>query len=130
MARTSTASSIDEYIAGFPPEIGKTLQELRSLVGEVAPEATETISYGMPTFNLNGRHLVHFAGWSGHVALYPAPGELNGFEEALKAYRSGKGTVRFPLGRPLPTELIRRIVEHWVDEATGEGPGSRVERRQ
>ena len=82
----------------------------------MAPEATETISYAIPTFDLNGRHLAFFAGYEKHIGFYPLPSGLEAFEEELKPYKRGKGSVRFPLGRPLPTDLIRRIVELRVEE--------------
>lgn len=119
MAKRSTAGSIDEYIAEFPPETRKVLEELRALVKASAPEATEKISYAMPTFDLNGRHLVHFAGYAKHIGFYPVPSGIEAFEEELKPYKSGKGSAQFPLGRPMPTDLIRRIVEHRVAETTG-----------
>ena len=119
VASRSTANSIDEYIAGFPPETQKVLQEVRVLIKASAPGATETISYAIPTFDLNGRHLVHFAGYEKHVGFYPSRRGVEAFKEELKPYKSGKGSVQFPLGQPLPTDLIRRIVELRVEEATG-----------
>ena len=119
MASRSTASSIDEYIAGFPAETQSRLQELRVLIKTVAPEATETISYAMPTFDLNGRHLVHFAGYERHVGFYPVPSGIDAFKDELKQYKQGKGSVQFPLDEPLPTDLIRRIVVFRVEENTG-----------
>ncbi len=116
MTNRSAASSIDEYIAGFPAETRKVLDQLRALIGAAAPDATETISYAIPTFDLRGRHLVHFAGYAKHVGLYPAPSGLEAFKEDLKPYKSGKGSVQFPLGQPLPTDLIRRIVQFRVEE--------------
>jgi uncharacterized protein YdhG (YjbR/CyaY superfamily) len=118
MASRSTARSIDEYIAEFPPETQKVLKELRALITASAPGATETISYAIPTFDLNGRHLVHFAGYAGHVGLYPAPSGLDAFQAELKPYKRGKGSVQFPLDQPLPADLIRRIVEFRVEETT------------
>ena len=118
MANRSTASSIDEYIAGFPPETQKVLEELRALIRAAAPDATETISYAIPTFDLNGRHLVHFAGYAKHIGFYPVPSGMEAFKEELKPYKSGKGSAQFPLGQPLPTDLIRRIVEFRVEENT------------
>jgi uncharacterized protein YdhG (YjbR/CyaY superfamily) len=117
MANRSTANSIDEYIAGFPPETQKVLQELRALIKASAPDATETISYAIPTFDLNGRHLVHFAGYARHIGFYPIPSALEAFQEELKPCKSGKGSAQFPLGQPLPTDLIRRIVEFRVEES-------------
>ncbi len=119
MASRSAASSIDEYIAEFPPQTRKVLEQLRALISSTAPDATETISYAMPTFDLNGRHLVHFAGYEKHVGFYPIPSGMEAFEEELKPYKRGKGSVQFPLGQPLPTDLIRRIVEFRVEENLG-----------
>jgi uncharacterized protein YdhG (YjbR/CyaY superfamily) len=117
MANRSTANSIDEYIAGFSPETQKLLEEFRAVIRAAAPDAIETISYAIPTFDLNGRHLVHFAGFKTHIGFYPVPG---GFEEAfaeeLKSYKRGKGSIQFPLGQPMPWDLIRRIVEFRVQE--------------
>jgi uncharacterized protein YdhG (YjbR/CyaY superfamily) len=118
MANRLTASSIDEYIAGFPAETQSLLQELRVLIKTVAPEATETISYAMPTFDLNGRHLVHFAGYERHIGFYPVPSGIDAFKDELKPYKQGKGSVQFPLDQPLPTDLIRRIVVFRVEENT------------
>jgi uncharacterized protein YdhG (YjbR/CyaY superfamily) len=116
MANRPTASSIDEYIAEFPAETQKVLEEVRALIREEAPNATEAISYAIPTFDLNGKHLVHFAGYEHHVGFYPIPTGMEAFKEELKPYKQGKGSVQFPLGKPLPTDLIRRIVAFRVDE--------------
>jgi uncharacterized protein YdhG (YjbR/CyaY superfamily) len=118
MANRSTADSIDEYIAGFPLATRKVLEEVRALIRASAPDAAETISYAIPTFDLNGRHLVHFAGYEKHVGFYPTGGGVEAFKEDLKLYKSGKGSVQFPLGRPLPTDLISRIVAFRVKENT------------
>jgi uncharacterized protein YdhG (YjbR/CyaY superfamily) len=117
MASRSDASSIDEYIAGFRPETRKVLQELRALIRASAPAATETISYAIPTFDLNG-HLVHFAGYEKHIGFYPTGSGVEAFKEELKPYKGGKGSVQFPLGQPMPTDLIRRIVEFRVEQNT------------
>ena len=119
MATRSTANSIDEYIAEFPPETQKVLEELRALIKASAPDATEKISYAIPTFDLNGRHLVHFAGYAKHIGFYPAGSGVEAFKEELRPYKTGKGSVQFLLGRPLPTDLIRQIVEFRVEENTG-----------
>jgi uncharacterized protein YdhG (YjbR/CyaY superfamily) len=116
MANRSIAGSIDEYIAGFPPETQKVLEELRALIKSCAPDAIETISYAIPTLDLNGRHLVHFAGYERHVGFYPIPSGMEAFEAELKSFKRGKGSVQFPLDRPLPMDLIRRIVEFRVGE--------------
>lgn len=117
MSDRPIADSIDEYIAAFPAETQDVLNELRSLIREGAPDATETISYAIPTFDLNGRHLVHFAGYAHHVGLYPTPSGLKEFKDDLAPYKSGKGSVQFPLGQPLPTDLVRRIVAFRLEEA-------------
>jgi uncharacterized protein YdhG (YjbR/CyaY superfamily) len=122
MASRSTANSIDEYIAEFPPETQRVLEELRALIKATAPGATETISYAIPTFDLNGRHLVHFAGYARHVGLYPAPSGMEAFKEDLRSFKTGKGSVQFPLDQPLPVDLIRRIVEFRVESVSGKAP--------
>jgi uncharacterized protein YdhG (YjbR/CyaY superfamily) len=119
MAGRSTAVTIDEYIGEFPAETQTVLREMREIIRQSAPGATETISYAIPTFDLNGRHLVHFAGYAKHVGLYPAPSGLAAFSDELAPYVRGKGSVRFPLGEALPTDLIRRIVEFRVAEVGG-----------
>lgn len=119
MAGRPTATTIDGYIEGFPPETQAVLREMRALIKASAPDATEKISYAMPTFDLNGSHLVHFAGFAKHVGFYPVPSGIEAFKEELKPYKSGKGSAQFPLGQPLPADLIRRIVEFRVAENRG-----------
>jgi uncharacterized protein YdhG (YjbR/CyaY superfamily) len=114
----STARSIDEYIAEFPPETQKLLEEVRALIRASAPDATEKISYAIPTFDLHGKHLVHFAGFERHIGFYPTASGIEAFKEELKSYKSAKGSVQFPLGQPLPADLIRRMVEFRVQEST------------
>lgn len=116
MANRSTATSIDEYIAEFPPETQTALREVREVIRETAPEATESISYAIPTFDMWGKHLVHFAGYAHHIGLYPTPSGMMAFAEELAPFRHGKGSARFPLDRPIPTGLIRRIVEFRLSE--------------
>jgi uncharacterized protein YdhG (YjbR/CyaY superfamily) len=119
MANRSTANSIDEYIARFPSETRKALEEVRALIRASAPDATEAISYAMPTFDLNRRHLVHFAGYASHVGFYPIPSGIQAFKAELEPYKQGKGSVQFPLDQPMPADLIRRIVEFRVEENLG-----------
>ena len=118
MPNRSTAKSIDEYIAEFPPKTRKVLEELRALIKASAPDATEKISYAIPTFYLNG-NLVHFAAFEKHIGLYPGPSGILAFKDDLELYKSAKGSVQFPLGQPLPVDLIRRMVEFRVEENTG-----------
>jgi uncharacterized protein YdhG (YjbR/CyaY superfamily) len=115
----STASTIDEYIAEFPVATRKALAEMRELIRASAPDAIETISYAIPTFDLDGRHLVHFAGYERHVGFYPTGSGIAAFEDELKPYKRGRGSVQFPLGQPLPADLITRIVEFRVAEERG-----------
>jgi len=117
MATRSTAGSIDEYIAQSPLGTQAALRQMRALISASAPDATETISYAMPTFDLDGRHLVHFAGFSRHIGFYPTGRGIEAFKEDLVAYKSGKGSVQFPLSHPLPADLIRRIVESRVEDS-------------
>ena len=116
MADRSTAGSIDGYIAEFPPETQRVLGEVCALIRASAPDATETISYAIPTFDMNGKHLVHFAAYEKHIGFYPTGGGIEAFKDELGQYRSGKGSVQFPLEQPMPADLIRRIVAFRVDE--------------
>jgi uncharacterized protein YdhG (YjbR/CyaY superfamily) len=109
-------TTIDEYIAGFPEDIQKKLQELRRVIHETAPQATEKISYQMPTFYLNG-NLVHFAAFKSHIGFYPAPTGLDAFKDEIAQYPHSKGAVQFPMDRPIPLDLVRRIVEYRVGES-------------
>ncbi len=110
-------SPIDDYISQFPPDVQEILATLRRVIHEAAPGASEKISYGMPTFSLNG-NLVHFAAYSGHIGFYPAPSGIAAFEAELSSYKHAKGSVQFPLDKPLPYELISRIVRFRVTENT------------
>ncbi|GGH36096.1 hypothetical protein GCM10007423_28200 [Dyadobacter endophyticus] len=115
-------SSIDEYIAGFPENVQKILQEVRMVIRNTAPEAVETISYDMPTFNLDGKYLVYFAGWKKHIALYPVTEKIfQLFSGELSGYKGTKGSVHFPLNKPIPVEMIRKIVEQLIVERQAVG---------
>ena len=103
--------SIDEYIAGFPRGVQIILEKIRATISKAAPEAEEKISYHIPSFTLNGKYLIYFAAYQKHIGLYPAPRGVDEFKEELAAYEGGKGTVRFPLDKPIPYNLIRRIVK-------------------
>lgn len=110
-----TPQTIDEYISGFPEVIQELLETMRATIHEAAPEAEEAISYQMPTFKLNG-NLVHFAAFKNHIGFYPAPTGIEQFQKELSVYKSGKGSVQFPLDQPLPIDLIRRVVKYRVAE--------------
>lgn len=111
----STFTNIDEYIAGFSEEIQALLQSMRQTIREAAPEANEKISYMMPTFDLHG-NLVHFAAFKNHIGFYPAPSGIKEFEEELKPYIAGKGSLNFPLNKPLPLDLVSRITRFRVTQ--------------
>jgi len=107
--------SIDDYIQTFPIEVQKKLQSIRKLIKKLAPEAEEKISYQIPTFYLNG-NLVHFAAFKSHIGFYPTPSGISSFEKELSKYKQGKGSVQFPLDRPIPMDLIARIVEFRLEK--------------
>ncbi|NTV16187.1 MAG: hypothetical protein HGB09_01930 [Chlorobiaceae bacterium] len=113
--KQDTPKSIDEYIAGFPQDIRETLKAIRETIQSAAPDAEEKISYQMPTFTLKG-NLVHFAAYKTHIGFYPTPSGIEQFRQELSAYDCAKGTVRFPLGKPVPLDLISRIVQFRVEE--------------
>lgn len=107
--------NIDEYISGFPQEVRQQLSQLRNAIRDAAPGAEETISYGIPAFRLNGM-LVWFAAHSHHIGLYPRGSGIEIFKEELAPFKISKGTIQFPIGQPLPLDLIRRIVQFRVAE--------------
>lgn len=119
MPESPGSAAVDEYIAGFPPEVQERLEQMRAIIRKTAPDAVETISYGIPTFDMNGRHLVHFGGFKSHVGFYPIPSAMEAFSEELAAYKKGKGSAQFPLDQPLPEDLVRRIVEFRLAETEG-----------
>lgn len=106
---------IDAYIAGFPKDVQEVLERIRRTIRKAAPDAEEKISYQMPTFFLKG-NLIHFAAYKKHIGLYPAPRARATFKRELSAYEGGKGTVRFPLNKPIPFALIGKIVKFRVEE--------------
>jgi uncharacterized protein YdhG (YjbR/CyaY superfamily) len=108
-------ASVDEYIAGFPPDIRQYLEEIRQTIQIAAPLAQETISYAMPCYRLNG-YLVYFAAFSYHIGFYPMPSSIKEFREELSVYKSAKGSVQLPVGQPLPKDLITRIVKFRLAE--------------
>lgn len=108
-------TSTDEYIQAFPPEVQAKLTELRNKIRECAPEATEKISWAMPTFWLYG-NLVHFAAFKNHIGLYPGASGIEVFKDRMADYKSSKGAVQFPLTQPLPLELVGDIVRYRVKE--------------
>lgn len=115
MNTSTIPNNIDEYIAAFPDDVQAILQELRTTIREAAPQATETINYGMPTFQLQG-NLVHFAAYKNHIGFYPTPSGIEAFQSELSGYKGAKGSVQFPLDQPPPLGLVRRIVAFRVAE--------------
>ena len=107
--------TIHEYIALFPKDIQRILQELRIAIRDSAPDAVEAISYRMPTFKLNG-NLVHFAAAKNHIGFYPTPSAIEAFKQELADYEVSKGAVRFPMGKPIPIDLVKRMVKFRVKE--------------
>lgn len=116
--KTTSASpeNIDEYIAGFPTDVQRILQDIRTLIRTAAPDAVEALKYGIPTFVLHG-NLVHFAAFKKHIGFYPTPTGIAKFKDALSPYPHAKGSVQFPLDSPVPSALIRKVVEYRVKEA-------------
>ena len=109
--------SVDQYIAAFPVETQALLEELRAAIRAVAPRVAETITYNMPTFELNGRRLVYFSAWKHHIGLYPVPAGDDQFQKEISQYRSAKSSLNFPIDKPLPVKLIRRFVKFRIAES-------------
>jgi uncharacterized protein YdhG (YjbR/CyaY superfamily) len=110
MADKKEPATIDEYISTFPSDVQDTLEKVRQTIRGAAPETVETISYGLPTFKLNGKYVVYFAGWKEHISLYPIPSADEALQKELAPYMSGKGTLKFPLDKPIPYELVKKVV--------------------
>lgn len=110
-----TYASIDQYIADFPENIQDKLEKIREIIHREAPEATEKIAYGMPTFYLKG-NLVHFAAFKNHIGFFPAPSGINAFENQLSKYRTGKGTLQFKNDEEIPYDLIKKMVQFRISE--------------
>ena len=111
----NAARSIEAYISSFPPAVQKALRQLRAVIRRAAPLAVEKISYAMPAFELNG-NLVYFAGYKKHIGFYATPTGHAAFQKELARYKTGKGSVQFPLNEPLPVKLIEKMVKFRVKE--------------
>ncbi len=107
--------NIDDYIKSFPEDVQLLLVQVRETIKKMAPNATEDIKYGMPTFILNG-NLVHFAAFKNHIGFYPVPTGIEAFKAELSMYKMGKGSVQFPIDEPMPLKLIEKIVAFRVSE--------------
>jgi uncharacterized protein YdhG (YjbR/CyaY superfamily) len=103
-------ATVDDYIRSFPGEVQAALDEVRRTIRKVMPAAGETMSYRIPSITLDGARVVYFAAWKHHLSLYPVPAGDEAFEREIAPYRASKGTVRFPLGEPIPRDLVERLV--------------------
>ena len=114
-ATSGSPDNIVDYIAGFPPEVRAHLKQIRAKIKEVAPDAVEAIKYRIPTYVL-GENLVHFAAFKSHIGFYPTPSGIEAFKNELSTYSGAKGSVQFPIDRPMPLTLIERIVKFRLKE--------------
>jgi len=119
--------NIDEYIAGFPPEVQAILEKIRLTIRKAAPGAEETIKYQMPTFTLHG-NLVYFAAFKTHIGFYPIPTGIEKFKKELAPFKQGKGSVQFPLDQPIPYSLISKIVKFRVQENVAKAAAKRTKK--
>ena len=110
------SNSVEDYLNSFPDETQYKLKLIRKTVKEIAPRSIESISYGMPSYKMNGKPLVYFGGFDKHIGLYPTMSVIEIFKEELAEYVSGKGSVQFPIDKPLPLELIDRIIRYRLSE--------------
>lgn len=118
MKNAQDPKNIDEYIAVFPPDVREILEQIRATIREAAPDAEETIKYRIPTFVLK-ENIVHFAAFKNHVGFYPTPSGIEEFKRELAQYKFAKGSVQFPIGKPMPLSLIEKIVKFRVNEVKG-----------
>ncbi len=114
--KAAKPANMDAYIAAFPENVQKVLEQIRSTVKKAAPGAEETISYGMPAFRYKGRVIIYFAGYKNHIGIYATPSGHAAFQKELSAYKQGRGSVQFPLDQPMPLDLIKRIVKFRVNQ--------------
>lgn len=116
MASKAKFTTMDAYIASFPKEVQGILEQIRQRIRKAAPGAAEAISYQIPTFKLNGRNLVHFAAWKEHIGFYVTPSGNAAFKKELAQYKVAKGSIQFPVGEPIPYDLVAKIVKFRVQE--------------
>ncbi len=110
--------TVQEYLDSFPDDVGDVLRRVQDRIRAAAPGADEVISYGIPTLRLEGRSLIHFAGWKEHVSIYPVPDDVSILEPEIDRYVAGRGTLRFPLSEPMPLELIEKVAHLLVEQNT------------
>jgi uncharacterized protein YdhG (YjbR/CyaY superfamily) len=108
--------TVDEYVASFPTDVREKLQSVRAAIRAAVPGTEERISYGIPTFTLDGKYVVYFSGWKEHVSVYPIPDADPGLERELKPHMAGKGTLKFPLTKPMPLDLIARVAARLLEQ--------------
>jgi len=109
-------ATIDQYLTTFPPDVQEKLKGIRALIHRTAPDAVEAIRYGIPTFRQNGSNLVHFAAFKDHLSFFPTASGVEAFRKELSSYKLSKGTIQFPLDKPVPYDLVERIVRFRVEE--------------
>lgn len=121
------ATNVDEYINDFPKDVQQILEKLRATIRKAAPAAEETINYGIPTFTLHG-NLVHYAAYKNHIGFYPAPSGIQAFKEELSVYEGAKGSIKFPIEKPLPFPLITKIVKFRVTENVAKAEAKKLKK--
>ena len=109
-------ASIDEYIASFPVDVQKILEEIRATIKAIVPESEEYISYNMPAFKVNGEYFAHFAAWKTHIGMYPIPAGNKAFQKEIMKYQGAKSSLNFPIGEPMPLKLIGKVVKFRIAE--------------
>jgi uncharacterized protein YdhG (YjbR/CyaY superfamily) len=110
------SGNVDNYISDFPEEIQSILEKIRTTIRKAAPGALEMISYGIPAFKFQGQPLVYFAAFKNHIGFYPTPKGIEEFEKELSVYKQGKGSVQFPIDKPMPLKLIGKIVKYRMNK--------------
>ena len=103
-------TTVEDYLDSLKPEVRRVLEDVRATIHAALPSGVDTISYNIPTLTIDGRRVVHYAGWARHVSLYPTPGDAD-LEQEIAPYVVGKGTLKFPVDRPVPLDLVARIVQ-------------------
>ena len=119
LAQKKQFGTIDEYIKTFPEDVQRILEKIRQTIKKAAPAAEEAISYQIPTFKLNGTYVVYFAAFKNHIGLYPPPPQV--FKKEVSSYAGPKGNLKFPMDKPIPLDLVKRIVKYRVKEILEKG---------
>lgn len=115
------ANVVDQYIEKYPREIQTLLRKIRQTILEAAPDGVELVSYGIPTVDLHGKHLVHYAAFKHHIGFFPTPSAIETFQSELSAYKTSKGAIHFPLNQPIPFSLISKITKYRVGQLGNTG---------